>query len=224
MKISVDKAVFDKIGNLKIGVLVVKNIDNTKKYKELDKLLKQVVRLAKDMCVKKTYKRHALIINWKSVFNNIKIKHHSAIEDLVHHILKNKTVKSDNMLKDLCTFYSLKTMFPVSSDDLDKIEGDIRVHFSTGKENFKTKLIKGEILLSDNKKVVARRFSWQTNELTQLTKETKNALITIDALPPVTKTELKKYLFEFSALLRMYSRGKVKFFVLSKKKPTDKIK
>jgi len=46
MKFIIQKEIFEKIDNLVVGVVVAKGIDNSKEYKEIDKLLDESIKLA----------------------------------------------------------------------------------------------------------------------------------------------------------------------------------
>lgn len=46
MKFIIDEAIFDKLENLFVGVVVAKGVDNSKKYPEIEKMLDESIALA----------------------------------------------------------------------------------------------------------------------------------------------------------------------------------
>ncbi|MBW3015883.1 hypothetical protein KY330_05665 [Candidatus Woesearchaeota archaeon] len=227
MKIKVQKDVFKKIPKLKVGVLVFTGIDNFSKKKEIDKMLNTIENYARATYVDEKLSEVLLLQNWHRVFK-IKRSFKTAIEPMISAILKGKEVPRRNSIVDICNFIMLKHMIPIGTDDLDKIEGDIKVKFSKGTEVFKAgrkaeSPIRGEIIYTDNKEVLSRRFSWKEAEKTKVSYGTKNVLVYLDAIPPIEKDDLKRIMDEIIELVTVFCGGKAKSFILSEKKPEKNI-
>jgi DNA/RNA-binding domain of Phe-tRNA-synthetase-like protein len=73
----------------------------------------------------------------------------------------------------------------------------------------------GEVIYRDDIGAICRRWNWKEADRTKLTEETVNAVLVIEALPPVGQRELESALLEFEEWIRRYCGGMVQTFVLT---------
>lgn len=160
----------------------------------------------------------------------------SLVERVWHSDLKPGDSSSEsafayhNTIVALSNLVSIKYLIPSGADDLGLIQGDCNLQLANGKEifiGFASNDIEhpepGEVILADQRKVMCRRWVWQQGAHTMVSKETENALVNIDILPPVTPEEGRKIADELASLIREYCGGVVEIFVLNKNHPQFEI-
>ncbi len=129
-------------------------------------------------------------------------------------VLKGKELRSINMLVDIYNYVSLKHKIPLGGDDLDKVDGDITLCFACGDEPFtplntmETETVKeGEVIYTDEKEVLCRRWNWRECDKTKMTPETNNAVLVLEGLPPVRQEDIESAAEDLSVLVRNYCGG-----------------
>ena len=217
MMFTIEKEVRDRFPKLKIGIVVFRNLNNRGRSKELDNLLKEIETLIRFNFVQAEVARHPLISPWRTAYSDFGAKpskYHSSVEALMRRILKGENIPRINKLVDLYNYLSLKHLIPIGADDLSKIKGNIKLTAAKGDERFvplgKRTLEspeKGEIIYRDEKRVLCRRWNWRDSNETRITEATRNAIIYIDGLPPVTKQKLRKTCLEVIDLTRTFCNG-----------------
>ncbi|MEA3430622.1 MAG: phenylalanine--tRNA ligase beta subunit-related protein [Nanoarchaeota archaeon] len=224
MKLSIEKEVFGKFSKLNIGVIVIKDMDNTRSsYSMISKMLKDIQQYCRDKYVLKGFSKSPYLTNWKKGYGSkVKVpKYHTAVENLLHDVLLKRDVKLKNNLVDLYRYFMLKDMIPIGGDDLDKVKGDINVKIAKGWEVLRPEHTKiehpksGEIVFMDGGGVLARRWSWHESEKTKITHHTQNAIIYFDGLPPVTYQVLESVMKEYISLLKTFVGGKIRYKILN---------
>ena len=129
MKFVVTPDIFESYPEVRIGVLVLEDIDNRSKEgftAELQSARKHVRSTLDGTNVTE----HPRIHCWREAYRTFGAKpkkYPSSIENLVRRTLKGESLRSINPLVDLYNIVSLKHLLPVGGEDLDRIEGDIRL-------------------------------------------------------------------------------------------------
>lgn len=227
MKFSIDKKIFEQFPGLHIGIVVAKGIDNTRHVPEVQTWLRD-----KEERIRKTYSLETLsvdprIIAWQQVYRVFGAKpkdHRSSVENLYSLVLQGATIRHITTLVDLYNFISLKYMLPVGGEDLDTIKGDIILTFASNREAPLLLLgdkeprppHEGEVIYKDDVSAICRRWNWREADRTKLTESTKNAILVIEALPPVTKDEIENAAKELKELAEKLCGGEVDYRLLDK--------
>ncbi len=233
---------FKKYDGLKIGVIVAKDIGNKGSDKKIHHLIEEVGKLIQleftpeDLIrielIKQKKAKAKLISAWRAAyeeFGSAPIHYKTSFENLITLVLGGKEVPKSNKLVECCNYLALKHFMPVSCTDLDKIDGDLFLGLATGKEKFKAEKSKEEnpeekeVIYSDSSKVLFRRWNWRQSQHSLVGKNTKNAVIFIDALPPITTQKLIPVLKEAKELVEMFCKGKVSSYILDEKSPEIKL-
>jgi lysyl-tRNA synthetase class 2 len=234
MKLTVSKEVLKKFPELKLGIVVAKNINNKGSDEKIYHLLEEIENLIKFDFTPEKLAEHPLISPWKAAYEEFGAKpssYNCSVESLMKRILKGQSTPKINKAVDISNYLSLKYLVPLGINDLDKIEGNISLSISKGAETFtplgektKEKPEKGEIIYKDAKKVLCRRWNWRDSDKTKVEETTKNVIYYIDALPPVNKTKLKEILRDIIDLLDIFCKPEEKeIYVLDKENNEMKI-
>lgn len=190
MKFIVEKEFFEKVPNAFFGVMLVKNIDNTKEYKFIEKMLKKethdISEKYKDMKVKELPE----IELYREAFRNMGInpnKFMSSIESLITRTVKTGFVPNINPLVDLGNALSVKYMIPLGIHDTDKITGDVELRRANNNDKFipfgaseVETPDEGEFVYISGNEVRTRRWIWRQGENGKIDETVKNVFIPMD--------------------------------------------
>lgn len=219
MKLLIQKEVREAFGPI-LGILYASGIDNTKEITEIKDLFAEAVeKLKADFAGYENVGQHPYMSCWRGVYKKFGTdaqKYRSSIESLARRVLKGDPLPRINTLVDLYNYISIKYVLPLGGEDMDKIEGDLHLAFANGTEQFvrlngveNEPPDKGEVVYKDDLGVICRRWNWREADRTKLTKETRNAVIVVDAVPPVTADIVEQATKELASLVEKYCGGKV---------------
>jgi DNA/RNA-binding domain of Phe-tRNA-synthetase-like protein len=106
---------------------------------------------------------------------------------------------------------------------LDKIKGNLTLDFAKGDELFvrlggteNEPPLPGEVVYKDDEGITCRRWNWREAERTKLTEDTKNAIIVIEGLPPISKEIIESTTKELAGLIKKYCGGEISGQILNK--------
>jgi DNA/RNA-binding domain of Phe-tRNA-synthetase-like protein len=104
-----------------------------------------------------------------------------------------------NRLVDLYNAISVAHLIPVGGEDLDRIQGGMRLIRAVGDEPFATAAggaeavehpDAGEVVWCDDEGVTCRRWNWRQGVRTRLTEDSVSALFLLERMAPMTLDEL----------------------------------
>ena len=230
MLFSIQKELFDILPDLTIGMAVARDVDNTRRSKEIDHLLTRAVEEMKKNYIGEKAQDHPRIKPWRSAFSKLGIsgsKFQSSIESMARRVLRGDPFPRINPLVDLYNSVSLRFLVPMGGHDLDTLEGNIHLRFTEGWEPFtpmgggETSVVpKGELVYCDEREVLTRNWVWRQCEKDKATEKTKNIFIPIDVLGEVGRARADEIILELSQLIPNYLGGTVVSSVLTREKPS----
>ena len=211
MKFKIEKAIFEKIPDLYVGVVVAKGVDNTKEYPEIDKLLVRSLALAEKRFLDKKVKEDALIVPYREAFKTLGMnpnKFQCSVEALFTRISKGKGLPSINPLVDLNNAVSLKHTLPMGTHDLGRSEEDIEMRYARDRDTF-VPMGSGAVERPDTDEVVyavgdevrTRRWAWRQSEFGKITPETSYVFFPIDGFTGVNEAEVDAATEELAELV-----------------------
>ena len=225
MKVKIDKDILNKFPSLNMGIVVAKGVDNTGSDEKIYELLEEVEKLIQMNFVSEKLAENEMISPWRAAYSEFGAKpskYHNSVESLMRTVLKGKKIPKISKLVDLYNYLSLKHLVPMGADDLSKIEGDIKLKFAKGKEKFtplgkteKEEVDKGEVIYSDDKKVLCRKWNWRECDQSKITKDTQDVIIYIEGLFPVTKEKIIEVCKETVDLVQSFCGGKATYQILN---------
>ncbi|MDI3404688.1 B3/B4 domain-containing protein [Streptomyces cavernicola] len=121
-----------------------------------------------------------------------------------------------NVLVDVYNAISVAHLIPVGGEDLDRIQGDMRLVRATGEEEFMTTAggeatvehpDAGEVVWCDGAGVTCRRWNWRQGPRTRLTEESSSALFLLESLAPMPLADLDRAGAELAELIEKFSPG-----------------
>ena len=183
-----------------IGLVVASGIDNRREHDEIAAGLAAAVLAAQEAIGEADLAAHPAVAPWRAAYGRFGIKpskHRSSIEGLLR-AARSRGVPSINPLVDLYNTISLSALLPCGGEDLDAIQGDLRLTRASGGEPFvplgaseNQPPAPGEVVYVDDAGIVCRAWNWREAERTKLTASTTRAVLVIEALPPRTAGEVR---------------------------------
>lgn len=222
----IEPAIFERFPHLRLGLLVLNNVNNTSQAEELEHLLITAQEKVRRDLSGITISQHPHVAPWREAYRAFGVKakeYPSSIENLLKRVLKGETLRRINPLVDLYNVVSLEHLIPVGGEDLDSLHGDIVLRFAKDDEpaihllgDSEPKAPKaGEVIYTDDIGAICRRFNWKEAERSKLTATTKRAILVIEALPPIDETQLKATLNDLRDLAERFCQASVTTHILS---------
>jgi DNA/RNA-binding domain of Phe-tRNA-synthetase-like protein len=218
MKFRIESHIFQQFADLRVGTLSARAIDNHGEVREIYTLLEHAEASLVTSLQGIPVAEHPRIAPWREAYRQFGAKpkkHQSSIENLIRRTLKGERIRHINKLVDIYNIVSLHHLVPAGGEDLDRIQGDIVLTFA-GEEEIPVQMLgesverephPGEVIYKDQTGAICRRWNWKEADRTKLTEDTVNAVLVIEALPPVTNHELEAALNELDRLIGRYCGG-----------------
>ncbi len=227
---TIDMTIFDRFPGVRIGVVLAYDIDNNGERDEIIAALRlEEERITGTLAGTKAV-GHPQIAPWREAYRafgaNPK-KYPSSIENLVARALRGNPVRHINKLVDIYNAISLRYILPVGGEDLDTMQGDILLTMASDNEAPVALLGEdearapqpGEVIYKDNIEAICRRWNWKEADRTKLTESTTNAILVIEALPPVETALLHQAVFDLAGMIKEWCGGHTSTAILDDKQP-----
>jgi DNA/RNA-binding domain of Phe-tRNA-synthetase-like protein len=199
MKYIIEKELFEKYPNLRIGVVVGRNLEIVYNKPELISLKNENVEKFLNYMVGKEILNEPNIEAWRETYRSFGVKpkkHQPTAEALLRRILKGESLPNVNTAVDAYLAVELLYLLPIGGYDLSKIDGDIILRISHGNEVFRPigsdndeMTEEGEVIYSDNVNVLTRRWNYRDADHSKITTETHDIILASEATYDTIKTE-----------------------------------
>ncbi len=156
---------------------------------------------------------------WREVytaFGSKPSRTRNSAEALAKRALSEAGLPRINLLVDLYNAVSVAHLIPVGGEDLDHIQGGMRLVRATGDEEFVTvaggeEVVEhpdaGEVVWRDETGVTCRRWNWRQGPRTRLTEQTTSAVFLLEGMAPMPVPEIEAAAAELAELLEKLSPG-----------------
>ncbi|WP_165172108.1 B3/4 domain-containing protein [Adlercreutzia sp. ZJ242] len=206
-----------------IGVVVARGmrpgVEVPKEDSEaIAKMLEDANAKADELLTSDTISQNEVVAVWRGAYQKFKTKKgaRSSIENLLKRVLKGNPVKPISPAVDIYNTVSLSYALPVGGEDIDAIEGDVRLGITEGGDAFRalgdeedSPTLEGELCYRDEAGAVCRCLNWRDGQRTALTDESSNALLVIESVDPSRADELAQAVDELAALIEQYLGGEI---------------
>jgi DNA/RNA-binding domain of Phe-tRNA-synthetase-like protein len=224
MKDIVGREVFEKFPQYVRGVIIGRGLSNEGEKPRLVELLRKVEGDAVQDESLQDIKSHPRIAPWRQAYSEFGVnpnKFYCSIESLARRARRGDQLPYIYTLVALFNYFSIKHMVPSGGDDLDSVDGDLRLTLAKGDEpftpfnsDFLEYPAQGEVVYVDNSRVMCRRWNWRQGDQTKLTPATTSVAINIDCLPPVSRQEAEVITSELADLVKEFCGGQTTYFML----------
>jgi len=208
-KIIIDPEIFTQFPDFRRGIIIVKDVENALGNKRIKRPLnKEIEKRAKEDIF-----AHPFIKAWDEAhlkFGSNPNKFPPSIKSLLKRIKKRGGFPFINSVVALFNYVSVKYLIPCGGDDVDRIEGNLRLGFAKGDECFiplggedEEHPQPGEVIYFDDKtlKIMCRRWNWRNGDFSKITEDTKRIVINIDGIGEVPQRLIEEARDELAKLL-----------------------
>lgn len=198
-----------------IGVVVAQGMKPASQVseasaKELRHRLIQANEAADQHLTSNTISENEVVAVWREAYKAFKTKKgaRSSVENLLKRVLKGNPVGSITPLVDMYNIISLKHALPVGGEDIDAMEGDIRLRITEGGDAFRalgdeedSPTLEGELCYLDDAGAICRCWNWRDGQRTALTDDSEKAFLIIESVDPKRSRDLRTALDEMAEMV-----------------------
>ncbi len=228
--LAVAPEVFLRFPAVRIGVVVARGVDNATPRPTLIAALRAAEARVRRQLAGVELAAHPAVAPWREAYRAFGArpkKHVSSLESLLRRVLAGDPVPSIQPLVDLYNRISLDHLLPAGGEDLDRLVGSLRLRFAGEDEPFVRLLgdpeprppVPGELIYADEEGAVCRRWNWREADRTKLSSATRNAVLVLEALPPIESGVLAAALADLATGVRELG-GETAISMLDAGRPT----
>ncbi len=217
MNFSVDKSVSEldiSFCVIKVSGLTVKKTNNPVRRKR-----KEIISLIKNRFDRSDLTDEPFLLGYREIYQRLGAGNGtlvSSCETLLNMIRKNGSLPTINTLVDLYNCVSALHLVTIGAHDADKVDGDLHVITTCGKENFlplkaknQEELPAGEFAYTDDKEVLCRMDIRQCDK-SKVTTQTKEAIVFANSNPRMSDEVLLKACEHVCQLVRTILNAEAK--------------
>jgi len=225
-KIIIEKDLFSKYPDFKRGLIIIKGIQNSSFNERISKLLEEQIEIVKG----NNLIEHEFVKAWDEIhrgFGSNPNKFPPSIKSLLKRVEKGDKIPFINCVVALFNFISLKYLIPCGGDDIEKVEGNLRLGFASGEETFtpiggkeQDNPVPGEIIYYDDftKKVMCRKWNWRNGDFSKIEEKSTKIVINVDGAGVVPESIVIQARDELANLLIEECCAKVSKSLLNKER------
>jgi len=232
MELKISKDIAAAYPELKIAVLVGREVKINYRNEELEALKRKVEAEIRSKFKPENLVEHPFIAAWRDTYRSFGVKpkkHNPTAEALVRRILHGDPIPTINTLVDSYLVVEAEHFLPIGGYDLEKISGNIYLRYSQGGEKFiplghpeeTEETDAGEIVYSDDIKILTRRWNFKDCDQAKITLNTTKVALFMEAVDKRIPLEaLEKAVKRLQELISTYCGGKITTFIAI---PTEKL-
>lgn len=226
MEVAIHGEVFELFPEYVRAVVIARDLNNQGVNNKLVEMLRE-----EEIRVVKLFEHNNLttypnIANWRNAYSKLGLKasrYYSSIEALARRVRRGDPLPYINTLVAVMNMFSVRYLVPCGGDDLDAISGNVTLRFADGNETFTPfnsyepeNPDEGELIyVDDGKTVLCRRWNWRQGNVSKITENSKNAVINIDCLPPISFENTRSMVTELAELISRVCAAEVTAYLLT---------
>ena len=228
-KFIIEPSFFEIFPDAHIGIIVCNGIDcAVRDENRYVPYLAECQKAAQAHIAAPEFIQNPVIKTWREAFYKFKTKKGArcSIEALLKRVSKGEVLRPIIPLVDIYNGISLKYGVPVGGENIDAIEGNLRLTVACGGEPFITygsdksePPYEGEVVYKDDAGAVCRCFNWRESVRTMLTEETTNAFMCLESVDASGEQNLTAAVTELKALIEAEFGGTCRMAILSRECP-----
>lgn len=225
MNFQIDKKIFENYPNFKLGLIIIKNLDNTRRISTVESLLRGITAQRGKQFEKKDVDAEALVKVWNQAYGNFGInpkKNMPSVVALLKRAQSGVEIPHISSIIDISNYFSMKYMLPVLGEDLDWLCGDLHLTYTKGGEPFRAinsieieESNEGEIAYMDDGGITSKYWNHRECERTKITTKSQNVTIFIEDLSKMHMDEFAEILNEIANTINKYIGGNIMTFLLN---------
>lgn len=225
MQFKIDPKIFQQYPDLKIGLILIKGMDNSRRISSIESLLRGVCAQRSKEFENKELETEPMIKIWNEAYGNFgtnPTKFAPSIVTLLKLVKGGKEIPHMTPIVDLYNYFSLKTLLPIRGENLDWLCGDLNLTFTKGGEAFRPlgsidvqTAKEGEVAYMDEGGITCRFWNHKACERTKFNSKTVNTAIFIEDLSKMHMDQFGSILKEIQNALIKYIGGQIEPYILT---------
>ena len=194
----IDPSIRESFPDLRIGVMVASGINN---HPDPAPLIRE--KTASEQRVRSTLsweelQTHPHIAAWRETYRKFGVNpknHRPTAEAVLRRVLKGDSIPYINAVVASYLVAELDQILPVGGYDMANVQGDIRLKFSSGGEQFRAigadeaeLTAPGEVVYSDDLGVLTRRWNYRDSDRAKITESSRSIALFCEAPVDSVKT------------------------------------
>jgi len=216
MKLIVNSAIREKYPDLRIGLVVAKNVNNATYQEGLEEYARGIfLKFARKFEDPKDFEGNKNILAWREIYRSFGInpkKKKPTAESLLVRTIRSEYIPHISPAVDAYLCAETAHYLPIGGYDLERISGDIVLRFSRGNENFMGVGAEsaevtndGEVVYADNDRILTRCWNYRDSDFSKIDTGTSTlALFSEAPLAEITDDEVKETVEQISANLQKF--------------------
>lgn len=221
VKFEISEEIARSYPQLRIGIIKGVGLVNGEVNNELKEMTRKAEERIRKRLMTENMAEHAHIKAWRQAYKSFGVKpkeYRPTCEALVRRVLKGEQLPTISMVVNCYFLVELEYLVPCGGYNIDKLDGSLRLRYSEGNEEFSPiggKEIEltnpGEVVYSDNSKILTRKWNYRDCDLAKIALDTRHVILMAEApFVEISTESLKGFLKRLSGLLTVFCRGSVK--------------
>lgn len=226
----IDPSFWEVFPHAEIGVVLAHGLDNTTESRaavcaEIGALLAVSQQEARAYIGAEVWSENPVVALWRDAYRQFRTKKgaRSSIEALLKRVDTGKGIGSINPLVDMYNAVSLRYGLPCGGEDLEAIQGNLRLTVTSGQDPFvalgdddEDPSLPGEICYLDDQGAVCRCLNWRDGQRTMLTERTTQAFLVMESIDPQRSPALRDALSLLAQWTHRYLGATTRVAVLTR--------
>lgn len=217
MKYTIDKTIFELNPNIKFGILIGHNIQNSETTQgDEERLRKAEVKMREEIKSEQLRELHNVAL-YRDVMAKSGInpnKYPPSVEAMFKRIIKGGQLPEINSLVDLCNAVSIENGISLGGHDLIDIHEDLEVRYSKDGDIFLPfgaveyeEVPVGELVFTSGNVVQTLKWVWRQSELGKLTKDSHDVFFQLVGFDFEENSSLYNAMNEIETLIKGRFQG-----------------
>jgi DNA/RNA-binding domain of Phe-tRNA-synthetase-like protein len=229
MRDMVDKEIFERFPDYTRAIVVARGINNLGGQPEVEDQLREAEARCEELFAREELTGHPRIANWREAYRVLGMrpgKNYSSVEALARRARAGSPLPYINTVVALMNGFSLAHLVPCGGDDLAQAQGDLVLKLAAGDELWvplggekASNPEPGEAVYVDGEKVLCRRWNWRQGDATKISPSSRDVLLNIDCLPPVSRAEAEELVSELAGKVTRFCGGSVSRHLITATEP-----
>ena len=215
---SISPEIFEMFPGYIRGVVIAHGVKNSPSPEDLISLLRAAEEDARSKLDLEKIIEHPYMASWRDAYRKFGAKpgkFRPSMEAMARRVLRNQQLPGISRLVDIGNIISIRYLVPAGGHAIDVVQGDIALCTAAGDETFvpfgsdKAEAPDpGEIIFTEGKTVLTRRWTWRQANHTLVTPDTTALEFNVDGMPPVKMSEVEAACRELESLIERFCGGK----------------
>ena len=223
---SIAPEVFEMFPGYIRGVVIAQGVQNGPSPDELIALLRKAEAEARSKLDLEKIIEHPNMASWRDAYRKFGAKpgkYRPSMEAMARRVLRDHELPSISRLVDIGNIISLNHLVPAGGHAIDVVDGDITLCRAEGDESFipfgsdkPETPDAGEIIFTEGKTVLTRRWTWRQANHTLVTPDTTALEFNVDGMPPVNIDEVETACRKLESLTQKFCGGRCTHEILTR--------